>query len=224
MNDSPSPLGATKPAAPQSAAKGSIKIEKSLLRQAKSDDPAAVVTMFKQFVPPDEDIMQADYFGIQGLWWFGLHSFACLTPRRVASLRVGRFGEVIYQDGFLEYINSGVVYQPSRLFLFLVSFLIILTGLGFTVSSFYAAATIPYPPVALQSLLLGIAALLLTPLLLIVWVRIFYRLVKCGLVLWIREGIPVYFFSNRGRIMKANALYRSFTNVRETRLKVVGPI
>jgi hypothetical protein len=217
MDNVPSPQSPATAPTTQSGGKGSIKIERSLLRRAKSDDPSAVVTMFKQFVPADEDIVHADYFGIQGIWWFGLHSFACLTSRRVASLRVGRFGEVIYQDGFLEYINSGVVYQPSRLVLFLVGFLIILAGVVYAGSCF---VTFPAP----QSFLLAIAVLLLTLLLIVVWVRVFYRLVKCGLVLWIREGIPVYFFSNRGRIMMANALYRSFTNVREARLRVVGPI
>jgi hypothetical protein len=71
----------------------------SLLRLAKSGDKQAIPTLFKQFLAVDEQIAAADYLGVQGLWGIGTSSFACVTSRRTAGVRVKIFGEVTYQDG-----------------------------------------------------------------------------------------------------------------------------
>ena len=89
-------------------------VEGGLLSRAKRNDRNAIETMFKQFLAPGEDITAAEYLGVYGFWGFGRDSFGVVTDRRVASLQVGSFGEVSYQDGSLEYVNSTVLYQPSR--------------------------------------------------------------------------------------------------------------
>lgn len=160
----------------------------SLLGNAKKGDTRAIVTLFKQFVPPDEHIEAVDYLGVQGVWGLGTHSFACVTSRRVAGLRTKIFGEVTYQDAALEHVNSGVIYQPSRFWLY-----VFVIGSAFLTAGF---------------------SLLLLPL----TVRLFYRFKKSGLVLWVREGIPVYIFSDRKRLINANRLYRTALALRENRI------
>ncbi len=98
-----------------------IKVERSLLDRAKGNDLEAITTMFRQFMSPDETIYFAEHCGLLGFWGLGTHSFACLSNRRLASLQVGAFGRVHYNDGFLEHGNSGVVYQPSLLKLWFIA-------------------------------------------------------------------------------------------------------
>jgi len=181
---------------------GRIRIASSLLDRAKRDDSQALIAMFSQFIPPEEQVAQVAYFGVQG-WLFGKHSFACLTDKRAASLKVGSFGEVVYQDGYHEFINSGVVYQPSRLWLFVVGAWLCLSSISAAIALSNADAPV----------LVVLATLLLGALLLVYWPKIFYRM-----VLWVREGVPVYLFSNRNRIMKANSFYRHVTDCRERRV------
>jgi hypothetical protein len=150
--------------------------------------------MFKQFVPEDENIYYIQYLGLQGLWGIGTRSFACLTERRVADITVGRFGEVTYQDGYLEAINSSIVYQPSKLSLYLL----IGSSVIFAIPTF------------------GITLLLLPFI-----VQGYYRLVKCGIVFAVKEGVPVYMFSNRKYLGRANALCRNLAIARETRIKTI---
>ena len=175
--------------------RGRLEIESSLLERAKNDDEDAIRTMFKQFIPDDERILFAAYLGVHGMWWVGKHSFALLTNRRLASLRVGSWGEVVYQDGLLEHQNSGVVYQPSVLSLYVLCGIWLLfwlfTGLG-------SGAAI------LGAILFVFPGLVLLPYL----VQFYYRLNKCGLVWSIREGISIYLFTNRNRLTTANSLYR----------------
>lgn len=194
--------------------RGSIKIESSLLRLAKRDDFQAIALMFRQFIPEDETVHFAEYLGVEGVWGIGTHSFGCLTDRRVAAIRVAAFGEVIYQDGYIDYVNSGVVYQPSRLVLYVVISLLsllILASLSFLVAGIAVFQDRPMILEALGSLLVWLIAV---P----VMVRIYYRMFKCGLVFWVREGVSVYLFTNRGRLVRANRLYRNLTMLREHRL------
>lgn len=86
----------------------------SLVERARQRDTQAITTMFRQFIPPEEPIVAVEYLGSVGMI-FRTHSFACVTDRRVASLQVKGFGQIIYQDGLIEAIKSGVLYQPSRL-------------------------------------------------------------------------------------------------------------
>jgi hypothetical protein len=86
---------------------------RSLIQRARTRDVDAMKTMFRQFIPAGENVSTVEYLGSPGLL-FKSHSFACVTDRRVASLQVRRFGQIIYQDGLLEALNSAVLYQPSR--------------------------------------------------------------------------------------------------------------
>ncbi|WP_285588733.1 hypothetical protein [Actinomycetospora sp. NBRC 106378] len=185
--------------------------------QAKRGDQQALRTLFGQFIPPAEAVDEAHYLGVMGILGFGTHSFAALTPRRVATVRIGMFGEVSYQDAPLEYLNSTAVYQPSRLKLYAwpAGWVLLMlyffaqgiglmgydvTGLGFAV------------------LVISILGLLATPLA----VKLSYRFVKSGLVLWVREGLAVDVFMDRQRITHANRYYRLLSEYRDERIRTVG--
>jgi hypothetical protein len=174
--------------------KHDIKISSSLLKRASKDDTDAIITMFKQFIPETEEIYFAQYLGLQGIWGVGNREFACLTDRRVADITVGRFGEVTYQDGYLEHINSTFIYQPSKLGLYLTVATIVIFTLGI--------------------------GLILLPLI----VQGYYRLNKCGIVIAVRGGLPIYIFTNRGLLTRANQLLRLLTMSRETRIKLRGVV
>jgi hypothetical protein len=174
---------------------GQIRIESSVLKKAICNDPEALINMFKQFVPEDETMYYYQYLGLKGFLGIGTHSFACLTDRRVADITVAHFGEVTYQDAYLESINSSFIYQPSKLMLYGLAFFIVISAL-FT---------------------FGIT-LVLTP----VVVRWYYSLVKCGVVFAVKEGgIFVYIFASRKYLGRVNALCRNMTVMRENRLKTI---
>lgn len=203
-----------------------ITVEQSLLDRAKANDTQAIVSMFQQFLSPDEDIYFAEYCGVQGFWGLGTHCFACLTNRRLAALQVGIFGRLIYQDGYLEYTNSGVIFQPSKLMFYITVVLAALVALGVTLTGLGVAGEVAQGfggiggmllAIIVTALFLGLAALAF-----VVMVKGYYRFNKSGLVWWIREGISVYVFLNRSRLTRANHLYRLCTQVRDERLKVVG--
>lgn len=188
---------------------GSISIESSLLEKARENDPKSIETMFRQFIPHDERIHYIQYLGLKGLWGVGTHEFACLTDRRIADITVGRFGEVSYQDGYLECINSTVIYQPSKIKLYL------------TIASYNAIPLIFLLSNFVLFLLLIIPFAIINLLLLPFVVQAYYRLVKCGAVLMVKEGIPIYMFANRKYISRINALRRQLTIVREDRIKLI---
>jgi hypothetical protein len=181
--------------------------EPNLLARAKANDTAAIATMFAQFLPPDEHLVSGRYMGVLGFWGIGAHSFAGVTERRVVMLRISIFGGVIYQDAALEYANSAAVLQPSQvtLYLFVAVTLLWAGGFGFAI----------HPIVALVFVLLGLMLLPLT-------IRVYYRFKKSGLLVWIREGIPLYVFIDRKRMTIANELYRTTMAKREERLSVIG--
>jgi len=174
---------------------GMIDFEASVLARAKLNDADALATMFKQFVSEDETVIATEYLGTDGMWGMGTHSFGCLTNRRVGTLRVGAFGEVVYQDGYLEHLTSMVVWQPSKLGLYVWSFFLLLFAIG----------------------TFGLA-LLLFPFM----VKTYYRFNKCGLVFVVREGVSVYMFTNRKLLTRANALYRATVMHREKRARATG--
>ena len=86
--------------------------------------------MFSQFIPAEEKIYRVEYLGVQGLWGIGTHSFACVTERRVSSIRVKLFGAVEYQDASLEYLNSGAIQHPSKVLLYVYCALFSIVTLG----------------------------------------------------------------------------------------------
>lgn len=224
----PPTSAATARATPAAAAPAApIRVDKSLLQRAKGNELEAITTMFRQFLSPDEEIYFAEYCGQAGFWVFGTHSFACLSGRRLASLQVGSFGRLLYNDGFLEHANSGVVHQPSLLKLYLWAIFAGIFGVLVLGASVVFASTLLAEPggllgalLAALAVALGLGAGLLTVYLTI---RLYHGLNKCGLVWWIREGISVYIFTNRGKMNRANHLFRLSCQVRDERLKVVGP-
>lgn len=196
--------------------------------------------MFNQFIPEDEQIQYACYLGIRGIWGIGTRQFACVTNRRVADITVGFLGEVTYQDGFLEHINSGIIYQPSKLWLYLMLLGYFLFGISLTSAIWTAVFTI------LNFLTFGLLGSLLAPFILIFSiaslilfvqfiVKLYYNVVKSGLVMTVTEGqiylSPmggyafshrlIYFFSNRKLIARASSLYRNFIIQGEIRLNTV---
>lgn len=215
-------LAADIPSMPNAA----IKVESSLLDRAKNNDLDAITRMFRQFMSPDEEIYFAEYCGLRGFWIFGTHCFACLSNRRLAALEVGAFGRVVYNDGFLEHQNSGAVIQPSLLKLYVWAFfaglfglLIFAMGLAFAGAAISKLGGILGLLAALLIVALGVGLALLSVL---STVRLYYKLNKCGLLWWIREGLSVYIFTNRGKMNRANNLYRLSCQVRDARLKAVG--
>jgi hypothetical protein len=166
-------------------------IESSLLSRAQLGDTQAIKEMFARFLPEDETPLTTYYLGIEGMWGLGKRSFGCVTSRRIASLQVGAFGEVVYQDGALEFLNSALVVQPSKLALYVYGLLIVMLAI---------------PTFGLSLLLLPLVA------------KFYYRIHKCGAVFKIAEGISVYIFTNRKLLARANALYRAAIGQREGRL------
>ncbi|MEI9999913.1 MAG: hypothetical protein WDO13_12545 [Verrucomicrobiota bacterium] len=157
------------------AKSGTIKVHKSIMKRAILNDRDALGSIFSQFLSPDEQIYALEYLGTQGLWGLGKRSFTCLTDRRIASLRTGAFGELVYQDGFLEHINSGVIYQPSRLGLYIN--VVVATVLAIGAAIFLGAAAAQaagnsffiFPLVAIPVLVVAL------PILWFIAVRLYYR-------------------------------------------------
>jgi hypothetical protein len=203
-----------------------LKIETSILDQARKDNYEAITTMFKQFLSPDEVVNFTEYCGFLGFWGVGTHCFACLTDRRIASLRVAAFGKILYQDGYLEYTNSGVIYQPSKFWLYLTAFL------GFLVAAITVVATFAVSLEVRQQIggvvgsvamvLIDTLAVLIAICILPLCIKLYYSFNKCGLVWVIKEGISVYIFTNRSKLTKANRLYRLCTQLRDQRVKAFG--
>jgi len=212
------------PASPPAPKKsGQIRIAKSLLQRAVHSDQEALSDMFSQFLPPDEKVLYADYLGVEGMWGVGKKSFGCLTNRRIAGLRVGAFKEIIYSDGYLEYTNSGIIYQPSKLMLY---FMLVIATLGalYLGAFFTNVLARMYDADMTELKAWGPGLLMALALMLLFWfiaARLFYRFSKCGLVWWIREGVPVYVFSNRSMLTRANHLYRLWAEARDQRIKAI---
>ena len=176
---------------------------RALADRAAAGDRAALETMFAQFLPRGEELVDGDYLGKYGLWWFGTRTFVAMTHRRVSSLRVRKFGHVTYEDALLEHVSTGSVRQPSRLlFYFLLAAVL--------VPSVAAGAGL-FPVVGAFSLVLPALGLLL----LLVVVRLYRAFVKSGLLFWVREGVPVYAYCDRGRLGRANVLFRVFGEQRD---------
>jgi tetratricopeptide (TPR) repeat protein len=208
------------------AKKGELKLQKTLLKRACENDFEAIKTMFQQFIPEDEEIYDARYLGIQGFLGFGTHQFACVTNRRIADITVGYFGELTYQDGYLEHIHSVFVYQPNKIILYILIALIT------------AGITIMFQPNSLEMLIIGfLIGVILALIILQLSAKAYYQIFKSGLVLTVREGefvlYPyanniffytnrlIYIFTDRKLLTRANALYREFIIRREERLNTV---
>jgi len=146
---------------------GKIKVKSNVLSNAIAGGSDSLNELFEPFIK-GESILNANYFGKLGVSIFGTHSFAAITESKVHSLQVGPFGQIIYQDGDIDQLNSGIIYQPKIFLMYLISILLFISLVG----------------------------ILLIP----TWVRMYYRFNKSGLIWSVREGIPVYVFTNRNRI------------------------
>jgi hypothetical protein len=208
---------------------GSIKIDRRILGRAIDNDPDALSLMFHQFIPPNEDIRFAEFLGVQGLWGVGKRCFACVTDKRIASLQVGAFKEVFYQDGYLEHTNSGIIYQPSKLLMYVFMVVATIISLFMSMSFYSLIYSVIYPrrSVFVEEgfwLPLIIAVVVISILLPFGWVlaaQIYYRVVKCGLVWVVREGVSIYAFTNRNKLVRANHLYRICTELRDERIRQI---
>jgi hypothetical protein len=183
----------------------------SLVARAKANDRQALETMFSQFLPEGEQIVDCQYLGVLGLWGIGTHSFAAVTSRRVATLRISLLGGIQYQEGALEYVNSAAAHQPSIVSLY---FGVARYALGTLVVAIILGVGVHWA----ASLLIILLGVICVP----VYVRFYYRKHKSGVVLWIREGVQVYAFIDRARMLIANRLYRECMNLREERLRALG--
>lgn len=126
----------------------------------------------------------------------------------------------VAQDAPLEYTVSGMIYQPSKLGLYV--WLIINTLLVSAGDAFIFTRVVP--PLSV----LGVVAILVAALLLaFAWamtVRLYYAFNKCGLLWAVREGLWVYAFANRGRMNVANRLHRVAVQLRERRSRLLSPL
>lgn len=206
---------------------GRIHIQESLLSRAINNDEEALNTIFHQFVPVEENIQFTEYYGFFGFWFVGFHSFSCLTEKRIAILRVGPFKRITYEDGFYENMTSGGIYQPSKFWLYIllligvpISFVFLTMGLAavaqFVLLDFLNIFSVDGFAI---TLLAGIASFFLLPFVINFLMMAFYRLNPCGLACWIRERRPVVVFVNRENMVKANRLYRLWSNLRDQRVK-----
>jgi hypothetical protein len=176
-----------------------IEFPQSTLTLARQNDKASLELMFRQFISQDESIHVCEYMGELGMLLGVTHSFACVTDRRISSLQVGHFGEVLYTDAMLEDVNSGAVIQPSNLWLYILAFGLVLSCLFYmyTLESIFPLLLLGFWPFV---------------------VKAYYRFVKCGLLASVKQGLWVYVFVNRGRLVRANALWRLCAVLRDERL------
>jgi hypothetical protein len=161
--------------------------ETSVIERAVAGDRRAMDLMFRAFVPPGEPILVTEYLGIRGFFGLGSKSFGCVTEARASRIELGLFGEVIYQEALIRDINSVVIHQPSRLWLY-----VILAGV--------LLAAIP-------TMGLALLALPLVP-------RLYYRFAKSGAVFGVREGIPLYLFTDRARLTRLRSLLNAINERR----------
>lgn len=191
-----------------------LRIGSSLLSRAKSGDKDAIATMFRQFISADEDVVLVEYLGRQGAFGMGTHSFGAVTQRRVAAIRTGAFGEVVYQDAWIEGINSSVFYQPSLKVLYVLLAIVGLTSLVFLLNAAFGRFYNPSQQV--MTIALGVLVFVVgVPLV----VALFHKLVKSGLVFAVAEGVSVYMYCNRNRLSLANSIWRHLTALREKRIE-----
>jgi hypothetical protein len=202
-----------------------IQIEQNILELAKQNDFKALEIMFQQFIGSTEKIQFMEYLGQQGFILNLSHSFVCVTEKRIISLNVGSFGKILYQDAFIEDLNSSIIYQPSILGLYVTSiFLIIATlvtalyiGLPLTRSLFW-----PFSEFTSYLITIGVMICTLAFIFFIMLpfvVRVYYKINKCGMVFSIKEGISVYIFANRSRLNRANVMWRICAQLREERIE-----
>jgi hypothetical protein len=169
----------------------SARLPRPLVRHAIGRDQKSLETMFQQFLPEKEQIVRTEYLGLRGLWHIGMHSFACITTRRICALEVGWLGRVEYADAFLEDCNSGMVIQPSLIPLYIIGCM-------------WLAMT-------------WMAGIVLLPLI----VRIYFRYVKSGATVFVKEGNNLEIFADRKDIRRINQIWRLVGDLRDQRIACI---
>lgn len=107
-----------------------INFESSLINSAVMGDKASITTMFRSFIGNEEQILDVCYFGSYGILLTKVRSFVCLTDKRIATIQYGSFGQISYQDAFIEELNSGIIYQPSIFALYIISIILACSIIG----------------------------------------------------------------------------------------------
>lgn len=115
---------------------GKITVSSNVLTRSVNGDKDSITQLFQPFVK-NENIIRSDYFGKRGLWIWGTHSFAAITDSKIISLQIGPFGQIIYQDGDIKHVNSGIIYQPRVLMLYIISVLLCFTIIGILFIPFF---------------------------------------------------------------------------------------
>lgn len=236
VSDDANPLATTQSVtlpSTSNVAEGRIKIERSLLNRAIQGDEESLSTMFYQFLPSSELIVKVDYYGFFGFWFVGFYSFACLTDKRLSTLRVGPFKKIRYRDAFYENMTSGGVEQPSLFWLYIFLLIGAAIGIAFiiaTVSFLPLIETIlpenilfstafsssqPFLPIVFGVIL----CLGMLPFFLNFLISIFYAYNPSGFYCWIRERLPLVVLVNRRKMSKGNQLYRVWSELKEQRGK-----
>jgi hypothetical protein len=207
-----------------------IVIEKSLLEQAKSGDKDAMNIIFNQFLPETETIIDCDYYGYFGFWFVGFHSFACLTDKRLGTLRIGPFKKIFYRDAFYENMTSGAIFQPSLFWLYIFLFVGLIAGMIFIGSVIYLCLIFLFKELfglydlsesGFLYVLSGIGSLFLLPFVGNIIINVFYAFNPSGFACWVRERLPVYVSVNRRMMTKANRFYRIWSELKEQRMKTL---
>lgn len=106
-----------------------IEIQPTLLKQAVLGNKSAIKSMFKNFIGEEDTIIDVQYLGGYGVL-FKTNSFVCISEQKIASMEYGPFGKIVYQDAFIEEINSGVIYQPSVFLLYFIGILLCISIYG----------------------------------------------------------------------------------------------
>jgi hypothetical protein len=200
-------------------ATGFVRVEASLVARAREGDRAAMAAIFRHFLPPEEKIYWIGYLGRRGLF-FGRHNLGIVTERRIADISIGWLGEVLYQDAFLEYFNSTVFFQPSRLGLFLLLGLFLIAW-PVLIFAFLEDQRLLYYDLW-QPYLIVLLGAAFGALFIELLVRAYYRIVKCGAVYWIKDGVSIYMFADRRRLTSLNQMARTATLLREQRVQSIG--
>lgn len=182
---------------------GRLKIDGDVLASAKLNNAEAIETMFRQFLGPDDPIREACYLGTRGIWKFGHKSFACASDRKLATIQTGFFGRMLYQEGYIDRLESAFIFQPSLIVLYLISTGVLLFLLMTMIGLWQ---TIGWPAIFVS---LGVVAL---PII----ARLYYRFFKSGLVATPGHGLHIYIFANRRYLNRLNRLWRFVDEIKRT--------
>lgn len=106
-----------------------IEIDKNIVARAITGDHIAIKEMFSTFIGEDDTIVSVEYVGKYRVF-FPTRFFVCLSEKKLAVLEYGPFGKIFYSDAFIEEVNSGIIYQPSLIWLYIIGTILCLSIVG----------------------------------------------------------------------------------------------